>query len=136
VLPHPHPTLASTQVQDRASLIDALKKGGATVSIGDAIQQPFLSVAGQTITVNGGAVQTFEYSDASAMTADASKIGPDGTIKTTSIMWVAQPHFYKAGRLLVIYPGTDAKVLDALKAALGEQFAVGANTVGTPLMQP
>ncbi len=129
-------TPAAATVQDRASLMAALQQGGAKVSSEGAIQQPFLSVSGQSLNVNGQSVQTFEYATAAAMAVDAGKIGPDGSIPTMMISWIAQPHFYKAGRLLVIYPGTDAPTLAALKAALGDPFATGATVVGTPMIRP
>lgn len=120
------PTAGSTSaVTDRASLVAALKAAGLTVSDGDKIEQPFLSVAGQTLKVNGQTMQSFEYADSSALAQDAAKISPDGQIATMMITWVEQPHFYKAGRLLVIYPGSDQAVLSALGTVLGSPFANG-----------
>lgn len=129
-------TPIAATVQDRASLVTTLQQAGAKVSSAGPIQQPFLGVSGQSLTVNGQSVQTFEYATSSAMAADAAKIALDGSISTMSMMWVAQPHFYKAGRLLVIYPGSDTPTLATLKAALGAPFATGANVVGTPMTQP
>jgi hypothetical protein len=37
--------------------------------------------------------------------------------------WMATPHFYKTGRILVLYVGDDQKVIDVLTGALGPQFA-------------
>jgi len=39
------------------------------------------------------------------------------------VTWMAPPHFFKSGQMLVIYVGDDAAVLDPLKVVLGEQFA-------------
>jgi hypothetical protein len=36
---------------------------------------------------------------------------------------MAPPHFFKRGRLLVLYLGTDRQILKILHAALGKQFA-------------
>ena len=41
------------------------------------------------------------------------------------ITWIDTPHFYKAGKIIVLYIGSDATVLDLLKGALGPQFAGG-----------
>ena len=38
-------------------------------------------------------------------------------------MWVAPPHFYKAGRIIILYIGENATVMDVLNSLLGVQFA-------------
>ena len=42
---------------------------------------------------------------------------------TTMISWIAPPHFYQVGRLIVFYIGSDQPTLDLLTAVLGPQFA-------------
>jgi hypothetical protein len=37
--------------------------------------------------------------------------------------WVAPPHFFLKGRVLVLYVGSDPAVLAALRAVLGAQVA-------------
>lgn len=111
-------------VTDYASLVSYLKAANLTVVSAGDISQPFFSVDGQVITVNGGDVQVFEYLDAAAANAEAALISPSGSsIGTTMMTWIAPPHFYKSGRLIVLYLGTDATVLNALKGALGPQIA-------------
>lgn len=111
-------------VEDQVSLMDALRAAGAEVEIGDRVGQAFFSVTGQILKVNGADVQVFEYESAEAMEADAAQVSADGgSIGTSMVMWVEAPHFFKAGRVLVLYVGEDAAVLDLLKGALGEQFA-------------
>ncbi|HKZ85309.1 MAG TPA: hypothetical protein VJ793_16865 [Anaerolineae bacterium] len=111
-------------VADYASLIDALRTGGATVESAGAVSQPFFSVAGRVIRVEGADVQIFEYENEEMTEADAAKISPDGSsIGTSMVTWVSTPHFYKAGKLIVLYVGDDAGVIAALDAALGAEFA-------------
>lgn len=111
-------------VEDYASLIDSLRGAGATVEPGDQIEQPFLTVTGQIIQVNGADVQVFEYETAEQLEAEASQVAPDGgSTGTTMITWMATPHFFKAGRVLVLYVGDDQAILELLKGALGAQFA-------------
>ncbi len=106
------------------SLIDSLRAAGATVEPAGEVSQPFFSVKGQVITVNGGDVQVFEYADAAVADAEAALVSPDGGSVGTSMMsWVAAPHFFKTGKLIVLYVGDSADVTDALEAALGPQFA-------------
>ena len=39
------------------------------------------------------------------------------------ISWIAPPHFFRKERVIVLYLGTDAKVLAVLTELLGAQFA-------------
>jgi hypothetical protein len=111
-------------VTDRASLESALTSAGATVEQGDPVDQPFFAVPGQIIKVNGADVQVFEYETAEAMEADAAQVSEDGgSIGPNMLMWMAAPHFFKAGRILVLYVGDDQAISDLLKGALGSQFA-------------
>lgn len=111
-------------VEDQVSLLDALRATGAEVKIGDSVEQPFFSVKGQIVKVNGADVQVFEYESAEAMEADAGQVAPDGgSIGTSMVTWVEAPHFFKAGRVLVLYVGEDAATIKLLEDTLGVQFA-------------
>ncbi|MCA1566001.1 MAG: hypothetical protein LC803_10265 [Acidobacteria bacterium] len=88
------------------------------------ISQPFFSVEGQGINVNGENVQVFVYASESAAKAEAIRVSPDGGSVGTSMMsWMAPPHFYRKGELIVLYVGSEQAVIDALVAVLGAQFA-------------
>ena len=107
-------------VTDYVSLIDNLRAGGATVEPSGDTSQPFFSVDGQVITVDGADVQVFEYEDAAAADVEAEQISPDGSsVGTTMITWVAPPHFYKKVRLIVLYVGEDPGVTVALENVVG-----------------
>lgn len=118
-------------VQDQVSLIDALRGKNVIVDISGTVSQPFLSPqSGTTVRLSGGPlttaadVQLFEYSSASAASADASRISPDGSgTANTRISWVAPPHFFLKGRVMVLYVGSDPAVLSLLQSLLGPQFA-------------
>jgi hypothetical protein len=74
--------------------------------------------------VNTGHVSVFEYPSAAAAESDAAKVSPDGSaVGSTSITWVGPPHFFKGGRLIAIYAGSDVGVLRPLEAVLGPPFA-------------
>ena len=111
-------------LEDLASLVNALGAAGATVEPAESVQQVFFTVPGQIVRVNGADVQVFEYESAEAMEADAAQVSADGgSIGTSMVSWMAAPHFYKAGRILVLYVGDDRSVLDLLEGILGPQFA-------------
>jgi hypothetical protein len=111
-------------VTDYASLVASLRAAGASVKRGEAVEQPFFPVTGRMIQVHGEDVQVFQFADAAMADAQAARISPSGsTVGTTRVHWIGAPHFYKAGKLLVLYVGHDAKALGALQAVLGRQFA-------------
>ena len=39
------------------------------------------------------------------------------------VSWVAAPHFYQTGKLIVLYVGDDTAVHNVLENVLGSQFA-------------
>lgn len=121
--------VASTAVQaaavdDLNSLMAALQAADVPVELGEAIDQPFFSVPGQTLKVNGQDVQVFVYDTAEALETEAAQISADAsTIGTNMPTWVDAPHFYKMGRLLILYVGQDQMVLEQLNRVFGPQFA-------------
>jgi hypothetical protein len=119
----PSPTGAPV-VEDQASLSAALQATGANTNVGDPVMQDFFTPEGQIITVNGADIQVFEYADAASMESEAAQVAPDGgSIGTAMVTWMDAPHFYKTGRIIVLYIGSDAAILDLLENVIGPQFA-------------
>ncbi len=115
---------APSAVADQATLLAALQAQGAKIEVGDLIAQDFFSAASQTVKVNGADLQVFQYENATAMEKDASQVAPDGTsIGTSMPLWAGPPHFYKAGRIIVLYLGSDQAILGLLDTLMGPQFA-------------
>ena len=103
---------------------DSLRKEGANVEPAGEVNQPFFSVIGQAIIVNGENIQVFEYSDEAAADVEASLVSPDGSSIGTSIAsWIAPPHFHKAGKIIVLYVGENRELISLLETVLGPQFA-------------
>ena len=117
-------TAKSPQVEDQASLIAGLQSTGATVAVGDTVIQDFFTPEGHIIKVNGMDIQVFEYQNAGAMEKEASQVAPDGgSVGTSMMMWMDAPHFYKAGRIIILYVGSDTTILNLLAKVVGPQFA-------------
>lgn len=117
-IPQPSP------VDDYESLVTALQAAGMTVEPGETVEQPFFAVPGQVIEVNDRDVQVYVYETAEALEAEADQIAEDGSsIGTNMIDWVDAPHFYRSGRVLVLYLGEDPNILSVLDSILGPQFA-------------
>ena len=111
-------------VTDAASLISQLRAAGESVELVGEVDQPFLSVVGTMIKLQGEDVQVFQYSSSAEMEAQSALISPEGTaVGTRKIHWIGSPHFFKQGRVLVLYVGDDQKIEKALEAILGRQFA-------------
>ncbi len=118
------PSSEPLTVQDQASLLNTLQAAGATVETGDSITQEFFSPEGQTVKVNGADLQVFEYENSEAMEKEASQVASDGgSIGTSMVNWVDAPHFYKSGRIIVLYIGNNETVLALLEKIMGKQFA-------------
>ncbi len=130
-------TKQSSPLMDYASLVDGLREAGATVEPigntpfpGDAPQQPIFSGTGKRIEVNSENVSLLEYDDETMVEAEAKFISPDGSTYTSenwtmiaNISWVAPPHFYKAGKIIVLYIGTNQAIIDLLENLIGPPFA-------------
>ena len=110
--------------QDHVSLVDNLRAQGLNVSPTGTISQPFFSVPGQILSVNGQDVQVFEFDSPSTSQSQAQKFSPDGkAIDDTIVGWVGPPHVYQSGKILVLYIGTDQTVQKTLGSLLGSQIA-------------
>lgn len=113
-------------VSDYATLVDGLRQAGLTAAEAGEISQPFFTVEGQILEVDGEQVQVFEFADATAAAEAATLVSEDGSaVGTSQVDWVGTPHFFSIGRLIVIYVGDNETVLSALAEALGPQFAGG-----------
>lgn len=120
----PNASPAALSVTDQGSLLAALRAAGATADLGDTLEPDFFSVPGQLVKVNEQDLQVFEYENTEAMEKDASQVAADGgSIGTSMVSWIDVPHFYKAGRIIVLYVGSDQTVLDLLNKVIGPQFA-------------
>jgi hypothetical protein len=123
-------------VKDYVSLVDNLRAAGATVDPAGTAPESLFAPQRQVLTVNGEGVQAFEFGSAEEADAGAEGVSAsgssivttfaDGTGKSSMITWVESPHFYKAGKLIVLYVGCDSDVIDVLQETMGPQFAGGA----------
>ncbi len=116
-------------VKDYVSQVDNLRAAGATVDPAGTESADFFAPQGQLLTVNGERVETFEFASAEEGDAAAGGVSAtgssivttmaDGTQRASMITWVAPPHFYRAGKLIVLYVGCDGDVIDVLRETVG-----------------
>ena len=125
------------QVKDYVSLVDTLTGAGVTIDPAGNVSQPFFAPQGQLLTMNGVDVQTFEFASAEEAGSVAETVSADGSsIGTSHFRWIAPPHFYKAGRLIVLYVGCDGDAIDVLEQAMGPEFAADADLSQCPQPVP
>ena len=105
-------------------LIDALRQAGLHVEDAGVVEQPFFPVPARVFVVDGDDLQLYEFAEVANAEAAAAQVGPGGsTIGTSSMTWLAPPHFFRKGRLIVNYLGSSPRTLDELRRLLGPQFA-------------
>ncbi len=104
-------------------LYTELAQGGASVKPGVPIIWT-AEMAGHFMRVDGADVQVFEYVSIEEASRGAAKVARDGSyIGLSTTAWVGQPHFYRRGRLMVLYVGDDVALQRRLQDLLGPQFA-------------
>jgi len=122
----------------QSGFVDQLYSAGFTVERVAEATEPFLRTIGVWLRLSGGALAqparfaVYTYDDPALAADDAARVQPDtsvkwtepdGNVKTISFAWVAPPHFFRRGCVLVLYTGTDRAVLTLLTELLGAQFA-------------
>lgn len=105
-------------------LLVALRGNGLGVETAGTVSQPFFDPQGRVISLDGQEVQVFEFSAEGEAKSAAETISPDGSsIGTSMVSWVSAPHFYRAGKMIVLYVGEQERVIAALAEILGPQVA-------------
>ncbi len=104
-------------------LVDHLRSSGLKVESAGEIEQPFFTPKARVIRIGTtGEAQVYEYASEQAAEADAAKVKPDGSIGGSMPHWIASPHFFRRGTLLVLYLGSDENTLASLRSFLGNEF--------------
>jgi hypothetical protein len=128
--------LVPSQLGTVEQLVDALRREGLIVSVGDKLSPGYLSVPARRVPVNAEALYVFEYSTATQAATDAAQISPDAQPgPRTRVTWVNTPTFYHRGTLIVLHLGCLSDVVAALDKLLGPAIAIGrtrCTTAGAP----
>jgi hypothetical protein len=111
---------------ETGALTSTLQRQGASVALAEVMSasaHPYFRVQAARFVLNGENLYVFEYENSAATTSEASRIGPDGTsVGTTQVSWISDPHFFRSGRLIVLYVGREASILVLLQDVLGQQI--------------
>ena len=116
-----------------ADLLAALRARGAAVQETGKASTLTFQGAGHELSINGAQVAVYEYGTAVAARLDAAGVSSDGATfrhgfgpfggRAVTVDWIAPPHHYRKGRVIVTYIGSDVAVIHLLTAVLGPQFA-------------
>ncbi len=103
-----------------SDVIDALSGVGATVEQRGQIPATPFSVPGQLFDVDAFEIAVREYADAAARAEEEETIAMDGwSVNNTPVEWIASPHYWSRGRVIVLYLGDDPTAIDLLNSTLG-----------------
>jgi hypothetical protein len=106
------------------TLLSALRDSGLEPRQVDRITQAFFTVPATVYQIRGGELQVYEFPNEKRVAREAETVSADGvSVGTSKVLWMAPPHFFRTGALLVLYLGSDEQVLDILRAKIGPQFA-------------
>lgn len=118
-------TVSKTPILTYNMLKDNIENAGAKLNVSGIIKQPYFSVQGNVLLINNNdTIEVFEYAKQIDAEVDARKISQNGSmIGNLRVDWIAPPHFYKKGKVIVSYVGADPQVLALLNNILGGQIA-------------
>lgn len=109
-------------------VVEALRAGGfapekqrSTPSLLGVRSTVYVLSGGDELHVLPFASEARAESAARKVDSGGYSVSEDG--RATQIEWIAPPHWFRAGRQVVIYLGTSARMLEALRAVAGPQFA-------------
>ncbi len=107
---------------DVVQLLDHLKQRGISVGDPQASRAAFLyPIPGVAYEFDGGRLYVHLFPNAQAAQQRANQIPPEMT--PSVIDWVDKPHFYRCKSTIVLYLGTNARVMQALTEFCGAEFA-------------
>lgn len=115
-------------VSDLASFVSRLESDGHTIRRvdGGAGFDRYFGARGRLISIDGADVYTFEYPTVAAADNLRSSVSKDGYDiefgrRAIHIDWAS--HFYRSGRLIVVFVGSRQRTIRTLGHLLGPQFA-------------
>lgn len=106
----------------------ALRQRGISLQARDSASSGVLGVTPAVYRTAGGELEVFRFSSSRAARTAAARVRPDGyTIvtdgKSLAVDWAEPPHWFRSGDEVVLYLGTSPRLLEALDAIAGPQFA-------------
>ncbi len=96
--------------------------GTTTLDVGEAAADGF-GVVGRRIQIGSAEIEAYEYESVEGREAVSSTIPPEATsIGGLPAAWADRPHIWTAGRLIVVYVGTDGGTVLLLSSLMGDSI--------------
>ena len=107
--------------QSAAQLAEALRKAGAEVAETQKAGLPYFGMPAYVWQVNASEVQAYEFAGVAEREAVSSTIAADGSVvRGIKAAWTDRPNIWAAGKLIVLYQGTDGGTILLLSGLLGD----------------
>ena len=115
--------VTASQPGGLTELVQTLRGAGAMASTVGHFEQPFFSVRGVIVEVEGVSLLVMEYPSEAARWLEARQIAPDGMlIGTRPVTWANSPNFWTWGKTIVLYLGEDTRMVSLLNKVLGPRL--------------
>ncbi len=89
-------------------------------------EKDFLSGDRKIMKIGKEQIDIYVYKNNKAMEKDASYIESDNKYnneeESVTVDWVAPPHFFKEGNIIVIYVGENIEIINSLTEIFGREF--------------
>lgn len=96
----------------------------------ESVQKDFLNVPRKRMKIGKDAIDIYVYTTCAGAKIDSMKIDRHGDSYRglfrgvqVEVDWVAPPHFYRKGRIIVNYVGENQKIIYDLRSIFGKEFA-------------
>lgn len=129
----PTPTEAPRGLNSAEALEDFLDEAGIRWTFNAETVLTYLPGTARIYEIGDGtdSLQLTEYPTAEETDVAAGLFTPDAIFvedlenpgSRIRVEWLGSPHVFRSERLLAVYIGDDAKILEALERAIGPQFA-------------
>jgi len=138
-------TQENKNVMDYDNFVQEMAKDSVKIEMSGQLTESFIGAVPKIIKIDNAEAQIFEYSNESEMERNSAEINSDGSsVGNTMITWIDKPHFFKRGKIIMLYLGKDNNTLAKIEKILGKQFAGASNKIsnfqdcadaGNPIME-
>lgn len=117
-------SLENNKVINSEGFIKFMKKSGYKITNSKQVSGGILKGSLTAVEINNERIGIYEYKSSDEMEMDAKTISADGTFVGNGIYeWIAKPHFYKGGNIIISYIGDDKEIIEKISKFMGQQFA-------------
>jgi hypothetical protein len=119
-------TASAQAASPRARVVAALRQQQLTMRFDGPFQYEFFGPKAGTYWNKSGEALLWQFrTRAKARRAGASIAPNGGTIGHVAVFWLGTPHWFRRGRVIALYLGSDTSTLRAFASVLGRQIAGG-----------